>query len=186
MSFYLNPAIATRNFYFSNADVSMGGNLTLSQNATINGTIYGTAPYGCKVHRTTAQSINHATWTNLYFNTDIKDDYGLHSTSTNTDRIYVYKSGWYDINAHVLWNVSTSGVRILLLYKYDVSAGSLMQIADNRINATGWDGMEATATTWLDSGDYIYVRVYQDTGGSLNLLGDNSEHTSSVTVFRKA
>jgi hypothetical protein len=60
-----------------------------------------------------------------------------------------------------------------------------MQIADNRINATGWDGMEATATTWLDSGDYIYVRVYQDTGGSLNLLGDSSEHTSSLAVFRR-
>jgi hypothetical protein len=152
------------------------------------GHFVNTNPYGCKVYRSATQSLPHNTWNHVYFNAEYSDPYGMHSVSTNTDRITVNEKGTYHINGHAFFDLNIEGVRILQIFMYDVSRSSTIQLVDNRIPGVGWDGMEGTTIVDMEPGDFVYMTVFQNSGATLNLTASSStnHHSASLAVYRLA
>jgi len=125
--------------------------------------------YSCMLYKSTAQSISSGSVTPVTFGsgTEIYDYLNQHSTTTNTERITVLKAGIYQVNAYISFADSTSGgTRGVLLYKNGSTTNYEVFVQQD---GTGRGRTDLTANIQLSSGDYIDIRVLQDTGGNLNL-----------------
>lgn len=114
---------------------------------------------------TTAQTITTATPTDVLYNANVFDSTGLHSTSTNKERVYAKRAGKYQVNALVRWDTAATGIRFGEVRDQD----SVIR-AKYRINTTG-TGDEGSPIGFvpMDARDYVFTRVYQSSGGDLNL-----------------
>jgi hypothetical protein len=129
----------------------------------------GASFVGCAVYKGsgTAQTINNTTTTIIEFNTELLDTDGFHSTTTNTGRITIPagKAGKYLVYGRVSYLDNATGVRAARLFKNEDNLADLFSA-----NAgTPYGGtVEATAIASLAEGDYVSVRGFQSSGGSLN------------------
>jgi hypothetical protein len=129
----------------------------------------GASFVGCAVYKGsgTAQTINNTTTTIIEFNTELLDTDGFHSTTTNTGRITIPagKAGKYLVYGRVSYLDNATGVRAARLFKNEDNLADLFSA-----NAgTPYGGtVEATAIASLAEGDYVTVRGFQSSGGSLN------------------
>ena len=129
----------------------------------------GASFVGCAVYKGsgTAQTINNTTTTIIEFNTELFDTDGFHSTTTNTGRITIPagKAGKYLVYGRVSYLDNATGVRAARLFKNEDNLADLFSA-----NAgTPYGGtVEATAIASLAEGDYVTVRAFQSSGGSLN------------------
>jgi hypothetical protein len=129
----------------------------------------GASFVGCAVYKGsgTAQTINNTTTTIIEFNTELLDTDGFHSTTTNTGRITIPagKAGKYLVYGRVSYLDNSTGVRAARLFKNEDNLADLFSA-----NAgTPYGGtVEATAIASLAEGDYVSVRGFQSSGGSLN------------------
>lgn len=122
---------------------------------------------GCSVGRPSAQSIPDATTTSIQFNNEIADPYGLHSLSVNPERITVDRPGWYAITAGISWAPNATGIRQLAIRLN--GATSLALSAVQAVTAVGVATQQSVSrVTYLSAGDYLEMRVYQDSGGALD------------------
>lgn len=132
------------------------------------------APYGCVLNRTAAQSIADATDTAITFPsgsvTEELDSDGLHSGVTNSARITIPSGGggWYAIGGNVRWETNATGVRVLWV-EYNGSAGSGTAITESRTAASGstTQTSQLVSTVYLlTAGDYVTLNVRQTSGGA--------------------
>lgn len=71
------------------------------------------APPLMVLRKTAGQNINTTTWTAITFDTEDKDNDGMHSTVTNTSRATAVTQGWYALDTNLDWAANATGQRLL-------------------------------------------------------------------------
>lgn len=137
---------------------------------------------GCTVYRAAnVQSIANNTSTNVTFDTEVRDDTGYANLSTDNDRLTITNAGWYVISGAVVWAPNATGRRGLWLRRN--SDGAIIggaQIWENAVTG-GYDGSQQVQTVaYLDAGETVMLRCFQDSGGSLNLSLTNGTPRLSI------
>jgi hypothetical protein len=126
----------------------------------------GATLVGCSLKKSTDPSISNATWTIVTYDQENYDTDNFHSTSTNTSRITIPsgKAGKYEIFANIIFAPNGTGDRYV----------SLLKNGNEQFRAYGAKPSSVSATTYtlytvedLAVGDYLEIRIYQDSGGSL-------------------
>jgi hypothetical protein len=130
---------------------------------------------GCRVTNSGNVAIGSSSVTVVTWDTETWDTDAYHSLVTNTGRMTVPsgKDGKYLLVAELQWASSASGLRWAAFYK----SGTLYQVVPMVPNtgvAAGFDSATpqgGSAMAVAVATDYFEVRVFQDTGGSLNISG---------------
>lgn len=138
--------------------------------------------HGAKVYNTADQTIPTATHTAVNFNAEVYDTDSLHDTVTNNNRITINTTGYYAIMGEIIWTASASGSTRLLGITNNGAPGVGDTLGFTRMGSlTGtWNHVyTCNALAYLESGDYVSLYVYQDTGGNLDI---KSEYGSLVTA----
>jgi hypothetical protein len=128
---------------------------------------------GCSVYNSANQSVANTTLTIATFNTENFDTDGFHSTSTNTGRMTIPTGlgGKYLVTFNLKFTgTAAATARVAYLRK---NAGSLGDfIFQNSVNAPAiWS---RSAIVDLVAGDYIFLEIYQESGGSLDYQGTSN------------
>lgn len=119
--------------------------------------------------------------TTLSFNTDVYDTDGYHVLSPNS-RLVVSITGYYDIAANIVWEPSNSGERrVNILHSVDgliasVEVPAAPGIAENTAEYIG-------VKYYLKAGEYIYVQVYQNSSGNLDVLSLGYAPSFSISLM---
>lgn len=156
----------------SGLQVLMDGNELASVasdgDVTVRHSLYATDQVGARVYNSGNISIPDNTGTFLTFDSERRDDGGVHSTSSNTDRLTAPVSGWYVITGHVNYAANATGVRVANIA---MNAGNTVIAAMNIPgNAGGIDTqVSITSIYYLTAGDYVRLMAYQNSGGALNV-----------------
>jgi len=120
-----------------------------------------------RVYDGSTQSISNATQTAVAFDTETFDTDVMHDNSTNNARLTAKTAGKYLVTAHVGFAADGTGVREIHL-NHSV-AGDIAVISRNaEANRTNY---VSVATVYaMDVDEYVTCQVYQNSGGSLNVL----------------
>lgn len=124
---------------------------------------------GAKVYSAVTQSVGSATWTAATFPAEEwKTIASMHSTATNTSRITVDVTRYYDLNAGIAFAANSAGVRWARFYKNGTTElrGAVNRIYNDANNATL---LNLSGRELLAAGDYVEVQVFQDGFSSLNI-----------------
>jgi hypothetical protein len=115
-------------------------------------------------------TVNNNTLTTVAFANESYDSDSFHDNVTNNSRatIPAGKGGYYSVTFTVQFGLGTSGYKEAGIYVN----GALK--TNERTAASSTDGMTVVTDTVildLDVGDYVEVKVYQNSGGSINYWG---------------
>ena len=132
----------------------------------------GPVPPMCKAESTTDQTIPTAEWTLVPWSAEEYDTDGMHSTSSNTERITFNTPGRYRVSAGVSFATNNTGLRAARLFRYD--GVTPVVLAEEMRGATQGDDTSFTLTTMLQVneaavGKWLKLEVYQSSGGNLDL-----------------
>jgi len=130
----------------------------------------------------TGQAITNATLTTLTWDLESIDTDGFHDNSTNNSRFTIPtgKTGKYRVYCRIGNGVSTAGFRQLRLFKNN---SYLTYLCNNFV--AGYDGMSISGEyiLSLNAGDYVEVKTYQNSGGSLTVGTDIDQAQYSITYL---
>ena len=124
-------------------------------------------PSLCYVTGSAVQSIPNNAFTALNWDTNQIDNQGLHSTSANTDKIYVKEAGTYRVSAQLYFASNATGVRIARIDK-NGSALNRTTVSVPVNSASVASTMHSSVLATAIPGDYFSVEVYQNSGGALD------------------
>jgi hypothetical protein len=118
-------------------------------------------------------SISNATWTTVNFASEIFDTNSFHDNSTNNSRITIPAGlgGKYLINMQTFWANNATGSRDARLRLNGVDVDTPQTGYTPNANNNAYSSSNVVA---LSVGDYIELRVRQDSGGTLSLYAANS------------
>ena len=137
----------------------------------------GTTAAGCYLQKSGAQSIANDTYTSITWDTETIDTDAYHSTATNTDRITIPsgKGGKYLVICTIVFAYNSTNTRQMRIKKN----GTV--VSNNIAGATHGNNAPVFCSTVLDlaATDYITAEGWQNSGGSLNLEGNNLALDSS-------
>lgn len=122
---------------------------------------------GCRVSRTTAQSIPTATDTSMQWDVEEFDTGGFVTLGTNNTRINVLVNGFYNFTGSVDFITNTTGLRRLSFLDNNAKRYAPHQ---QPANSTG-PVAELTVTTgpvYLLAGAWMVLQCQQQTGANLN------------------
>ncbi|MBC7462082.1 MAG: hypothetical protein H7287_12025 [Thermoleophilia bacterium] len=173
------------------------GTGAVTSTAILDGTITAAdaAPaIGASLDTTTVQAINNDLWNGSsaqnYVDEELDGFYldfgtsttpwattGMINTATNPSRITVTIPGLYQVNAATGWNQNSTGYREISLVVNGTQGapapgtGTVAAISRVQASSNTTRTLQTISTTVaLTAGDYIGVRVSQDTGSALNLI----------------
>lgn len=119
-----------------------------------------------RVHNAGAQSIPSATNTTLSFTSERFDTNAIHDNVTNPSRLTCNTNGYYHIVASVAFQANATGIR-----RASLLLNGVTEIAahDSPTIGVAYDTVVNLSTIYqLTVGQYITVRVWQDSGAALN------------------
>jgi hypothetical protein len=146
---YLKDTNATE-YYSGSAWVALGGG--------------GAAAFkGAWIYNNATVGVSNVTGTTLTYNSEYYDTDSFHSTSVNTDRLTIPTTGYYLVTASVYWAANAVGAREMQLQKN----GTTIREANNAGSTVG-EVQTISNISYFTAADYITLRVYQDSGGSVN------------------
>lgn len=129
-----------------------------------------------------AQSFTTATAAALTFDTEVHDNDGGHSTSTNTSRYTAVTPGWYMASGGVGWASNAVGIRLL---RWSVN-GTTVNGSGTQVYAPATSVVihlpARTIMVFLTAGDFLELNARQDSGGAL-LTTVGSENAATMTVM---
>lgn len=142
----------------------------------------GTTAAGCYLQKSAAQSIANDTFTSITWDTETIDTDAYHSTATNTDRITIPsgKGGKYLVICTIVFAYNATNTRQVRIKKN----GTV--VSNNIAGASHGNNAPVFCSTVLDlaATDYITAEGWQNSGGNLNLEGNNLALDSSrFTAF---
>ena len=153
--------------------LAIGSNAqVLTVDTTVDGKIKWATPaggsstfVGCSLYESSSQSIPNATYTYRNFNLELFDTDGFHDNSTNNSRITIPsgKAGYYLVAFAQPFATNTTGDRIFHIHKN----GTLVSEHGGTPSAV-YPVLEGSQVLNLAVADYLELRVYQASGGSLN------------------
>ena len=128
-------------------------------------------PPRAELRQGSAQSIPNNTSTGVTFNIQDLDENvagtAQHDTVTNSSRFTAVYPGWYQCSGAVCFAANATGVRIT---QWAVN-GTVQNGTDSEISAVSGAVTIVVARTrklYLDVGDYVELRAFQNSGGALN------------------
>lgn len=129
----------------------------------------GTTFAGCRVFDSGTQNISNTTETDITWNSETFDTDGYHSTSSNTERMTIPagKAGYYLVQTVIRYNTNTSGKTEIYLVK--TSGATDTQFALSTAPAASDSGQLASGIVYLAVSDYVRVKVYQNSGGTVTI-----------------
>lgn len=143
----------------------------------------GSAVKACALYKSANQSISNNTLTAVTFNSEFFDTNSFHSTVTNTSRITVPTTGYYQVNGILTWRANANAGD---LYSY-------LKVNGTTNLATPWiesgaanDGVTISISTIanLVANDYLELYVLQLTGISKDLWANSAQDcTFSVSYL---
>jgi hypothetical protein len=132
-----------------------------------------------RAYRSTTQSISNDTPTAISFDSERWDTNALHDNSTNPTRLKAPVAGTYSIAAHVQFADNATGVRQLAVFVN----GSVMWATTEAAAKSTNNWLSLSTIIQLAANDYIEVYVYQNSGGSLNILSA-ANYTPECSMVR--
>ena len=164
----LDVSNAPTNGYFLQAQSGEGGGLTWAE--------AGSTAINARVYHDTVQTISNSTWTALAFNSERFDTgggatSGIHHNSTNNSRLTIATAGVYTIWGGIEWVGNSSGsFRIMR-----ITVNGSTEIAHQSQPGASAGQRMSLSTIWsFSANDYVELFVFQNSGGSLNIPGDNN------------
>lgn len=135
---------------------------------------------GASVYGSANQSIANSTNTTVTWNTEAFDTNSYHSTSTNTERFTIpsAKTGYYQLTFFARWAGNATGRRISYIYKNNAIAVSSEAVP----LAGGGVGVLCQKVIYCSANDYLDCRVFQTSGGSLDLEKSNDTEASYFQI----
>ena len=158
---------------FARLAVGTNGQVLKANSAAATGLEWGSAiptGVGCSLYRATDQSISNATETGISWNTELYDTNSFHDNSTNPTRMTIPTGygGKYLLTASIAYDNNGVGQRVGYIHVNNTLA-FLSVIANLSATIDTYNTFSYVMN--LSAGDYVETRVYQDSGGSLNILG---------------
>jgi hypothetical protein len=126
---------------------------------------------GCYVYKGgTNQSISNTTVTSVTFQAEQFDTNSLHDNTTNNSRITIPTgyAGKYQINASVNFAGNATGDREIYIYRNNTDYYTYIVTK----GTSTLNNLQSSIIVNLAAGDYLEIKVWQDSGGALNLLSD--------------
>lgn len=135
---------------------------------------------GVRARASAATSVAHNTNTYLPFDTEDYDTDAFHSTSTNNSRLTVPAglAGTYVVGFSVLFAAGTQTTSAWIEVNRAATRFAWQQTPNDATNGTLLQGSDFLG---LNAGDYIEARVFQNSGGAINVNGNTS---CSFWMFR--
>ena len=132
-------------------------------------------------YRTTAQTISTATQTKVEFDAVDSDGWDCWSLSPNPTRLTVPVTGRYMVTANVAFEASASGHRAINILKNNTVelARSDFNPVSNSIDTHSTVSTHAVSLT---KGDYVEMRVWQNSGSDLDIL-NSSDHQPKFSLI---
>jgi len=122
---------------------------------------------GARVYNNANISVADSTTTDLTFNSERFDTDAYHSTGTNTERLTAPVAGKYLITGNVRFAANATGFRqAVLILNGSTTIAATRQLA---AGASVQNIMVVTTVFELAAGDYVTLRVFQSSGGNLNV-----------------
>ncbi len=122
--------------------------------------------HGVRAVHGSSQTISNSTLTILDYNAEQFDDDDMHDNVTNNSRLTATVAGRYVINTQVRWANNSTGHRIL-----DILLNGTTLIARHQMSANTAGATVVTIATIYDLAldDYVETRVFQSSGGNLDV-----------------
>lgn len=142
------------------------------------------AVQGCRITRTTTQSIAHSTLVEIQFDAEVFDNDGMHSTSTNNTRITINTAGIWDIGFNGSYVTGADYTRTEIIIRVN---GSLEIARDIRAGVPSQiQSISANTVYQFSVGDYIEFVTRQVNGAStarnLEAIGDRTPQAYAVRL----
>jgi hypothetical protein len=142
---------------------------------------YLMSPPVFRAHQEVAQSLGDNLWVTLNLETEEIDNYGGHSTTTNTSRYTCQVAGTYMVSGIAAFVASATGPRGARLLKNNVAYNGTF-VKMNGFG-TGSNALSTTALIPLAVGDYVELQGFQNSGGALNSSATSGDVASSLSCL---
>jgi hypothetical protein len=135
---------------------------------------------GCRAVKSALQSIPNAAYTAVNFDAaDTYDTNSFHDPVTNSSRITIPTggTGYYQIFGLITWVAASNHLAVMLLEKNGSTT-----LATNIIgtgNSSTQQAQFMSDVQYLTAGDYIQFKMYQNSGGAINVQGSATDGQSS-------
>jgi len=131
--------------------------------------------------RSTAQTIPTSTQTAIVFDTVDSDGWNCWDLSPNPTRLTVPVTGRYFITANVSYEAASAGHRAINILKNGTTelARSDFSPVSNSIDTHTTVNTHAVTLT---KGDYVELRVWQNSGSDLDIMADG-DHTPKMSLI---
>lgn len=137
---------------------------------------WGQYPFeGARIMRDSTQAISNGTYTDVIFDTVSFESYQsgsiLWDPAVSTTRLTVQVAGIYTMFGDVRFEQNGSNVREVWIYSNRTDDAGAGHIAMSSVGGTSGVGTTVTFGTTFEFnvGDWVTLRVWQNSGGSLNI-----------------
>jgi hypothetical protein len=138
----------------------------------------------CRVYNSANQTLTTATEASITWDSEQFDDGGLHSTSSNTERLTAPVAGTYMIILNVNFAGNLDGHRFAAI-TYNGTANVIAKsYAEPDTASTSDEALNVVALFKLAASDYVVARAYQNTGGNLDVTG--GQYQSNFSMIKVA
>jgi hypothetical protein len=178
-SIVATPTIST----LATKGLTAGNYISLSSDAnsiTISADQYQTIDSICRVNLTSSASVSNGATITLSFTTETLDPTGMHSNTTNPERINILEDGIYLIILHAAWwsaNPSTTGIIQNTIQL--VSGGPTIAQESQAVTSSEEQSINCAGVVPLSMGDAVIATATNNSGVSRSVLAPTT--TLSVT-----
>lgn len=128
------------------------------------------------------QSIPDITYADIEWTNIVRDTGGFFDPSDPT-RVTIPETGWYDVNATVTYEPNATGGRRTLVRSFP---NTFISLADSRPAVNGADTtVNFGRVCRIEKGIPIATRVYQDSGGPLNIEINSAAALGTALIISK-
>lgn len=116
----------------------------------------------------------------VLFDSETFDTANLHSTTTNSHQLVAPIAGVYQITGNVRWEGNAAGTRFVDI---TTSAGGRIASVWSAPPSTFNTDQSISATYVLNTGQSVFLQVFQNSGVSLNLVKDGTDDPNLSMVW---
>ncbi len=138
---------------------------------------------GARVRNSAPINLPTATDVDLTFDSEDYDTDDYHNLLVNPDRLTVPISGWYRVMGCVAFSANSSGFRQVSVR---VNGGSAIVVARIGPYASAETIIPFSTEYELAAGDYVTVRVYQNSGSTLTAAVFNATPALVISLIGEA
>lgn len=125
----------------------------------------------CRVYQTASQTVTAVSTEDITWDAESFDTDGMHSTSSDTDRIVIVTPGLYMFNAVINWTNPGAGAYTMKIKKNGASIAEM----EKSINGTSDETLQLTVLSVAVATDYYEVEVTNLTLGSESVRGGSEQ-----------